>query len=422
LPDSNKKTARNNIGASSATNLLNGSSAFSLRGANANETIGTGSIAFGTAAKASGKYSHALGHYTEASGDHSHAEGIYTTASGDSSHAEGYDTTASGNHSHAEGFDTMASGNHSHAEGYGSVTSITLTGGAGAVEYTTSATNASSYKGCKFIYNGQLFTIINTSGSIVTLDKTLSSTENINTLQLKAYESYASGFASHAEGFNTIASGNSSHAEGLSTIAASGYQHAQGKFNIEDSANKYAHIVGNGSITAPSNAHTLDWNGVGWFKGGLKVGGTSQNDSNAKEVALKSDLDSISFSEATTTTAGLMSADDKTKVDKIATNLVNGGQAGSLRSINSSAESSSYSLGQNAFAVGSSTKAFGNSSHAEGESTLAAGNNSHAEGYNTTASGFTSHAEGYNTKASGNSSHAEGNNTKASGNYSHSEG
>ena len=34
-----------------------------------------------------------------------------------------------------------------------------------------------------------------------------------------------------------------------------------------------------------SNAHTLDWNGLGWFRGGLKVGGESQEDSSAKEVA-----------------------------------------------------------------------------------------------------------------------------------------
>ena len=40
----------------------------------------------------------------------------------------------------------------------------------------------------------------------------------------------------------------------------------------------YAHIVGNGtSDTARSNAHTLDWNGVGWFQGGLQVGGTAQD-------------------------------------------------------------------------------------------------------------------------------------------------
>ena len=57
------------------------------------------------------------------------------------------------------------------------------------------------------------------------------------------------------------------------------------------SGGKYAHIVGNGtSDDARSNAHTLDWEGLGWFKGGLKIGGTSQDDANAKEVALKEDI------------------------------------------------------------------------------------------------------------------------------------
>lgn len=52
---------------------------------------------------------------------------------------------------------------------------------------------------------------------------------------------------------------------------------------------KYAHIVGNGiDDAARSNAHTLDWNGVGWFQGGLQVGGNAQNDG-AKNVLLEGD-------------------------------------------------------------------------------------------------------------------------------------
>ncbi len=85
----------------------------------------------------------------------------------------------------------------------------------------------------------------------------------------------ASGNSSHAEGGATIASGNSSHAEGFYTKASSDYQHVQGKFNIEDAANKYAHIVGNGiDDDKRSNAHTLDWNGNGWYAGKLSQEGT----------------------------------------------------------------------------------------------------------------------------------------------------
>ena len=87
--------------------------------------------------------------------------------------------------------------------------------------------------------------------------------------------SIASGRLSHAEGSGTKASGKHSHAEGFKTIAASEGQHVQGECNIEDADRKYAHIVGNGYITAGndvvrSNAHTLDWAGNAWFAGSVE--------------------------------------------------------------------------------------------------------------------------------------------------------
>lgn len=173
---------------------------------------------------ASGGYSHAEGQYTTASGWASHAEGSNTTASSGYTHAEGNATTASGMNSHAEGKETTASGYISHAEGYQSVAS--------------------------------------------------------------------GGYGSHAEGYLATASGNNAHAEGYNTVANSQSQHVQGQCNIIDtsgdaeSRGKYAHIVGNGtSDTDRSNAHTLDWDGLGWFASGVKVGGTGQDDENAKELA-----------------------------------------------------------------------------------------------------------------------------------------
>lgn len=79
--------------------------------------------------------------------------------------------------------------------------------------------------------------------------------------------SEAIGECSHAEGRETVARADRSHAEGHGTIAGSENQHVQGKYNVEDTADKYAHIVGNGSDQKPSNAHTLDWNGNAWFAG-----------------------------------------------------------------------------------------------------------------------------------------------------------
>lgn len=158
------------------------------------------------------------------------------SASGKYAHAEGCDTIASGHRSHAEGWHVTAYGRESHAEGY-----------------RTEALGECSHAEGQF--------------------------------------SVASELSSHAEGQSTTANAYASHSEGMGTLASSPQQHVQGKYNIEDSAGKYAHIVGNGvAETHKNNAHTLDWNGLGWFAGGLKVGGTGQDDEDAEYVATKSDL------------------------------------------------------------------------------------------------------------------------------------
>ena len=101
----------------------------------------------------------------------------------------------------------------------------------------------------------------------------------------------AVGMYSFATGRQTYANGIYSRADGFGTIANGNTQHADGKYNIEDTEEKYIYIVGNGaSQDARSNAYTLDWDGNGWFAGGLKVGGTGQDDETAQEVALKEDI------------------------------------------------------------------------------------------------------------------------------------
>lgn len=173
-----------------------------------------------------------------ASGQCSHSEGFVTTASGENSHAEGHATDAIGYASHAEGYLTIASGKYSHAEG-----------------------NGNGMSGSSITYAG------------------------------------ASGECSHTEGYITTAYGYGSHAEGGYTIANGSCQHVQGKLNIKDEEDKYLHIVGNGHIDGivasdssmvRSNAHTLDWNGIGWYQGGLQVGGNAQDDG-AKSVLLEGD-------------------------------------------------------------------------------------------------------------------------------------
>lgn len=106
----------------------------------------------------------------------------------------------------------------------------------------------------------------------------------------EGFKTVALGVDSHAEGESTQALNINSHAEGCGTIAAGDNQHAQGKYNIEDTADVYAHIVGNGQLRAPSNAHTLDWDGNAWFAGEVFIGGTGQNDTSAEKLVKESDL------------------------------------------------------------------------------------------------------------------------------------
>lgn len=155
--------------------------------------------------------------------------------------------TVIGVSSHAEGYDTTASGVCSHAEGW----------------FSNASGNHSHAEG---------------SGTT------------------------ASGVCSHAEGSSATASGDCSHAEGSWTTASSENQHVQGKYNVVDSQNKYAHIVGNGtSGSARSNAHTLDWNGVPWFKGRPQFGGTAQ-DQGSQTVMANGDKELILTSSTSNST------------------------------------------------------------------------------------------------------------------------
>ena len=105
----------------------------------------------------------------------------------------------------------------------------------------------------------------------------------------EGYITEASGNSSHAEGSSTEAIGETSHAEGYWTKASSDYQHVQGKCNIEDTEGKYAHIVGNGKDgNTRSNAHTLDWEGNGWYSGKLSQEGTPTED---KDLTTKKYVD-----------------------------------------------------------------------------------------------------------------------------------
>ena len=175
-------------------------------------TRGSLSTCLGYLNQSSGNNSFAQGNYCEAGGSSSSAQGDHAEAYGDAAHAEGKSSSASGLASHAEGYNTKATSKYAHAEGW----SVTASG--------------------------------------------------INS-HAEGYYCSAGGESSHAEGYHTETTATAAHAEGWYTIANCSQQHVQGKYNIVDEDNESAHIVGNGTNTKRSNAHTLDWSGNAWFAG-----------------------------------------------------------------------------------------------------------------------------------------------------------
>lgn len=272
------------------------------------------SHAEGAGSTASGKYSHAEGHGVS-SGEASHAEGS-GKASGGYSHAEGYATHAFGSDSHAEGDNTTAQGNNSHAEGGNKGTD-----GNSMSDVSVTSSDFSGIKGTIRIKGPFSYGIQSHAEGTQTLAYGYSA-------HAEGMRTRAFGSNSHAEGENTTASGNWSHSEGQFTTASGSYSHAEGsgstasgdyshaggmsseasgqssfahgsgakaasnnqvvfgKYNIVDSNSKYSYIFGNGTNdTTRSNMHTLDQSGNAWYAGDIYIGGTGQNDENAKKLA-----------------------------------------------------------------------------------------------------------------------------------------
>lgn len=112
---------------------------------------------------------------------------------------------------------------------------------------------------------------------------------------------YTNGFGNTASATCAVSMGNQCKSTqngavswGSRTVANAQYQTARGISNIPDTPDnngkgKYVDIVGNGNSNNPSNAYTLDWQGNGWFAGGVYVGGTSQS-GGAQKLVTATDL------------------------------------------------------------------------------------------------------------------------------------
>ena len=90
------------------------------------------------------------------------------------------------------------------------------------------------------------------------------------------YKTKANGQYAFTRGSNTEANGDNSSAVGKGTNATAPEQKVHGRYNIIDTLKKFAHIVGNGTSNSKrSNAHTLDWEGNGWFANDVQFGNIS---------------------------------------------------------------------------------------------------------------------------------------------------
>lgn len=301
---------------------------------------------------AQGKFSHSEGYYswatawgahaegtrTEASGSDSHAEGYQTFASGNDSHAEGAFTISEGKRSHSEGFNTVALGDYSHAEGIGDRKILYITGEANTVNYTISNDYYNEFDEIQI--NDIVFFSINKidlsdgnspsyatktkniiakilsidyENKIITLDKTLSTNDNIlEDDEIYVYTSYAKGKSSHVEGEGTIALGISSHAEGRYAQAIGQASHAEGSKTIASGDNSHSSGLGTiasgkasssfGQYNKPKNDDEEDY---------LFTIGNGDNDSSRSNVlALRSD--SIELNENTVINAELTVNKDTT--------------------------------------------------------------------------------------------------------------
>lgn len=286
-----------------------------------NETTASGkySHAEGGNTIASGDNSHVEGNGAEATGKNSHAEGYNTIASGENSHAEGSEAKASGNYSHAEGCETHAKGNYSHAEGKGTIAvyNQNVYGKYNIYEdlykeeiinvVTTNSLRVFLEKNTKF-YIASSYTFDAFTGKY-SLTNPISITSSDLYNNLSTYKSYYiaidptkvnSSFYYYKFKENTKEN-NAIAKLPLSMTSYNNYNYSCSDVNIQKavmrSANefKYAHIVGNGtSDNARSNAHTLDWDGNAWFQGNIYVGGTGQDDENAKKLATEESVTAIS--------------------------------------------------------------------------------------------------------------------------------
>ena len=107
----------------------------------------------------------------------------------------------------------------------------------------------------------------------------------------------ASGFAGHAEGYETLASAYASSAGGYYTVADQPYQTAVGKYNTESQAGNLF-VVGNGNgVDDRADAFTVDDMGNAILSGNLQVADMNLQDTianlNARITQLEAAIENL---------------------------------------------------------------------------------------------------------------------------------
>ena len=181
---------------------------------------------------------------------------------------------------------------------------------------------------------------------------------------------------------------------------------ASGSISSEDSVARDA--IGNHKSDT-SNPHNVTPAQIGLGN----VDNTSDLDKPISTAVQKAIDNKADKTTATTDTDGLMSAEDKGKLD-------NADDTYALKSIYDDSTLNlgrrvNSEVGQYSIVIGRNLSATKQGAVAEGMDNTASGYYSHAEGSGTTASGYNSHSEGWLTTASGEHSHAGGRNSMAYG-------
>lgn len=371
-------------GLATVTNIVNGSSAGSVRTISstpesASYKIGAAAFAEGSSCTAAGDYSHSEGYGSSAPGGFSHAEGRNAVASGNISHAEGFNTTASGAQSHAEGYNTKAIGNYSHAEGHSTEASGLYSHTEGTGTFATGNYSHAQGRGTK-----------------------------------------ASGGNSHAEGYSTEARGECTHVEGISTIATGSCSHTEGYGSFCDS-HYSGHAEGISTIAAATKCIIPIASYSGAVLTVLQDKGFPYLSSALTKIRAGMQVITwnMQYLNAIPITYSISEVDTANYTITLNIDLPTANFRILYIAIPEISDTSCY---YPAHSEGFLSAAVGNNSHAEGYRTIATGSASHAEGFYTYASGDHSHTEGSVTEAPGSASHAEGSSTEAIGIYSHAEG